>query len=125
MRDISKNKVIGIQPLFTRKEDEPLELEHPPLHNATEETIADEDAVPITKATAAEEGSDPLDLLGENIELEDLDELEKLEAMFKSKYSDDEDDEEDRGAIDDDEDEDEAKTREALSLLLQEFGDGL
>jgi hypothetical protein len=121
MRDITKNEVIGIQPLFTRKEDEPLELEHPPLPNITHDKAIENNNTIIP----TEETADPLSLLGGHIELENLDELEKLEAMFKSKYSDDDDDdddeEQDRGV----EDEDEAKTREALSLLLQEFGEGI
>lgn len=107
MKNVQKSQVLGVEPLFTREEEEPPQLRYPSLPSAA---AAAEDSESNTRPTSP--------LLEENTGLSSLDQLKQLEVLFKNQYSDNEDNE-----GNEEDEEDEAKTREALSLLLQEFGD--
>lgn len=107
MKNVQKSQVLGVDPLFTKEEEEPPQLQYPSLSSAT---AAVEDSDSDTRPISPQ--------LEENTDLSTLDQLKQLEVLFKNQYSDDEDNE-----GNEEDEEDEAKTREALSLLLKEFGD--
>ncbi|CAO3610808.1 unnamed protein product [Mucor hiemalis] len=110
MSSVQKNQVVGVEPLFAKEVQEPLELQYPSLPSAV---LADEsDSNTDTQLSSPKQTE-------VNTTTNNLDQLKQLEVLFKNQFSDDDDE---NGGSEEDE-EDEAKTREALSLLLQEFGD--